>query len=440
MGERFPFFPGEPRRIGRRGLLQGMALAGLSGCAAPIAGPALSPLLTGRGDPAGHLAPLRASLDRIFEISVCLRPFRAAGPRLDAEQVGDTLVVHNYGHGGSGWSLSWGSSMIAVQKALASSPRSVAVIGSGPLGLTSALLAQSAGAQVTLYAKELVPEMPSMRATGSFTPDSRIALADVVDPGFPALWEQMARASFRRFNAMLGWPGGPVRWIDRYVVSDPGPAPPRSASAQAGGPELQFANYGSRLSDLFPRNEVLDPGATPFHGFAVRRQANLMFNLASYASTLMGQFRLAGGRTVRREFRAPGELAQLPEKVVINCTGYGARALLGDDTVVPVRGQIAWLIPQPEFDYGVYYRGVNVVPRSDGIAVQGLRGGDMRGYGEDSLIPDRAEALEAVERSPRSTPVSDKRPTRTDESARGRLPQCVLRARKGARACGPLSS
>jgi D-amino-acid oxidase len=335
-------------------------------------------------------------MERVFDISVCLRPFRPAGPRLDAETIGDTLVVHNYGHGGSGWSLSWGSSAIAVGKALAGSPRSVAVIGSGPLGLTSALLAQSAGVPVTIYARELVPEMPSLRASGLFTPDSRIALADAVDPGFPALWEEMARGSFRRFNALLGTAGDPVKWVDRYIVDPPDPMPSAAPPPPDSRPRLHFANYGNRVGDLFPANEQLAPGATPFHGHSVRRQANLMFNLGSYASTLLGQFRSAGGRTAQREFGSLGELAQLPEKVVINCTGYGARALVGDETVVPVRGQIAWLIPQPEFDYGLYYRAIAVNPRSDGIGVQALSGGDMRGYGDDSLVPDRAEAEQAI--------------------------------------------
>jgi glycine/D-amino acid oxidase-like deaminating enzyme len=137
-------------------------------------------------------------------------------------------------------------------------------------------------------------------------------------------------------------------------------------------------------------------GTTPFHGFAVRRQTNLMFNLAAYAATLVGQFRQAGGRVERREFHAPGEFAELAQKVVINCTGLGARALFGDQTMVPVRGQIAWLIPQRDFDYGVSYNGVNVVPRTDGIAVQAVSGGDMRGYGDDDTTPDRIEAEEAV--------------------------------------------
>src|SRR6187431_684418 len=111
-------------KVGRRRLLQALAAAGgmsLGGCAAPILSGGHTTVRLGPNDRARFLAPLRARADRIFDITVCLRPFRAAGPRLDTERIGDTLVVHNYGHGGSGWSLSWGSSTIAVNKALAAS-------------------------------------------------------------------------------------------------------------------------------------------------------------------------------------------------------------------------------------------------------------------------------------------------------------------------------
>ena len=201
----------------RRVLLGVLGLLGLSGCATAGGGPPLSP------EPAPRLAALRASADRVFDITVCLRPFRAAGPRLDAETIGDTLVVHNYGHGGSGWSLSWGSSTIAVQKAMASGPREVAVIGCGALGLTSALLAQRAGAKVTIYARDLLPQARSARATGSWTPDSRIALTSA-GPAFGDLWETMARTSFKAYRNYLGLPGNPVEWTDRYFLSDTDPA------------------------------------------------------------------------------------------------------------------------------------------------------------------------------------------------------------------------
>ncbi|MHB8286360.1 MAG: FAD-dependent oxidoreductase, partial [Caulobacteraceae bacterium] len=204
-------------------LLGGINLAGLGGCAtASQSASAGARGLSGLADYdlIPPLAPVRAHPDRLFDITVCLRPFRAAGPRLDVELIASTLVVHNYGHGGSGWSLSWGSSTLAVQKAMQTSPAEVAVVGCGALGLTSARLAQQAGARVTIYARDLLPQARSSRATGSWTPDSRIALADAAAPSFPALWEQMARTSFKAYRSYLGLPGEPVEWIDYYLLSD----------------------------------------------------------------------------------------------------------------------------------------------------------------------------------------------------------------------------
>jgi hypothetical protein len=382
--------------IGRRRLLQALGAAGaasLSGCTTPALFGGSPAERIGPNDRARFLAPLRASADRILDITVCLRPFRAAGPRLDTEHIRDTLVVHNYGHGGSGWSLSWGSSTVAVGKALSQSPDRVAVIGCGVLGLTSALLVQAAGKPVTIYTRDLIQQTFSARASGSFTPDSRIARVDAVSPEFPALWEEMARTSHKTFRAHLGLPGDPVRWVDRYSVSD---LPAQEPSPPAEG-DLQFASYRGLLRDLYPNAENLRPTDTPFRATSVRRRSVLMFNIASYSQMLLTQFRLAGGRIEQREFHDPTQLAGLPEKVVINCTGYGARALWRDETIVPVRGQIAHLIPQTEFDYALDYRDVNVIPRSDGIVVQAVAGGDMRGYKDDSLVPDSQESAAALQ-------------------------------------------
>ena len=82
--------------------------------------------------------------------------------------------------------------------------------------------------------------------------------------------------------------------------------------------------------------------------------------------------------------------------MVINATGYGARALWKDESIVPVRGQIAWLIPQPEVNYGVMYKGVNMLARRDGIVVQDQGIGEMEGYNDARETPDRGKAEEAV--------------------------------------------
>lgn len=377
----------------RRRLLQAAAglgvtgpmLTGLGACA--TASP--SPPRTTPSHPA--LAPIRASLKRVFDVTVCLRPFRAAGPRLEVESIGDARVVHNYGHGGSGWSLSWGSGMQAVKLAMAASPREVAVIGCGAIGITSAILAQEAGAQVTIYARDLLPDTRSARTTGGWTPDSRIALAEKAAPGFAERWAEMARFSLHRYRGYLSLPGDPVEWIDTYNLFDD-PPERRTFPHDA----LDFATYARSLGGPFPSGEDVPPERSPFPVAYTRRSAQMIFNIADYGRTLMNDFRAAGGRFVRREFNSLAELGELPQKMVINCPGYGARALCRDQSVTPVRGQISWLLPQPEARYGVYYRGVSILSRRDGIVVQEVGKGDMFGYGSTDETPDRAETEHTV--------------------------------------------
>jgi glycine/D-amino acid oxidase-like deaminating enzyme len=336
------------------------------------------------------LPPFRIHPDRIFDITVCLRPFRAAGPRLDVETVGDKRVVHNYGHGGSGWSLSWGSAAQVVPKALEGGVTEVAVIGCGALGLTAALTAQREGAKVTIYARERMPYVRSARATGTWSPDSRIAKEAEAAPGFPVLWEQMARTSYRMYRGLLGLPGDPVEWTDRYSLSDEAPAEARARQRRED--VMHFANYGARVADLTPRSIVMPPGSTPFPTPYVTRNSSMQFNIAALGHLLLNDFLLAGGKVETVEFHTPADLARVKERSVIDCTGYGARALWKDESITPVRGQIAWLIPQPEVHYGIFYRDVTVLPRTDGIVIQGTGPTEAVGWNDDNETPDRAEA------------------------------------------------
>ncbi len=367
----------------RRHFLNALPLAALSGCAHKINLPPMA------RSPLPRLMPIRAEADRIFRTTVCSRPFRAAGPRLNVERVGDKTVVHNYGHGGSGWSLSWGSSSIAVEKAMSTGNRDVAVIGCGALGITSAILLQRAGAKVTIYAKERPPEVRSSRATGSWTPDSRVALSNAVSADFPALWEKMTRYSFHTYESYLGMAGNPVEWTDIYRLSN--------GESRREVPEaLPFAHYQDRVEDLTPGSQELAPGTHPFPTKSARRNSTLTFNIAGYSRQLVNDFLVEGGKIERVEFHEPSELSQLTQKVILNCTGYGARALWKDESIVPVRGQIAWLIPQPEVNYGFMYDGLFVLSRRDGIVVQSMGVGEMEGYNNASEEPDRQAAEQAV--------------------------------------------
>ena len=347
----------------------------------------------GNGQPTLQLPPLRLSVDRITRITVCTRPFRAQGPRTDVEKLGAKTVVHNYGHGGSGWSLSWGAGAIATASAMATGERDIAVIGCGAMGLTTALQLQRAGARVTIYAKDLPPNVRSSLATGLYTPDSRFCLEEHATSAFKTAWAQMARQTFETFQSFLGVAGRPVEFIDSYSVSDD--ANVRRRSEPEGKPK--FAELQRELTpDLMPTPVEFQPGSHPFGQRWVRRNAQLMFNLASYTRTLIGDFTANGGKIEIAEFHTPNDFAALKEKTVINATGYGARTLFGDQSVIPVRGKLTRLISQPDATYGLRYNDVSFVPRRDGLLLQVTGENDYYGYDDETAVPDHAEAEHAV--------------------------------------------
>ena len=340
------------------------------------------------------LSPVHADIARLERITVCTRPFRALGPRIEAERLGRKLLVHNYGHGGSGWSLSWGSAALVAPLVLATGARRVGVIGCGALGLTAAVSLQRAGVHVTIYAQDLPPDVRSSRATGSWTPDARVALARDVDSSFARRWEGMARVSFAEYAHSLQLAGEPIKAQPRYVLSEV--EPDAALAERFRNDPLGFVHLESLLADLTPPPLDLPPGTHPFSGLYCRQLTAFRFDLTAYARHLVEVF-LAGGGTLRRAvFAGANELTALKEDVLVNCTGYGAAALFRDRSLTPVRGQIAWLPAQPEVDYSLQWKTLNVVSRPDGMVVQLGGGGDVAGWNDPGEMPDVHEAERAI--------------------------------------------
>jgi len=133
----------------RRSMLKtgglGLIGLGLGGCVS-------SARSTGVGytRPVRRLEPVRASWARVIRTTVGLRPYRPSGFVLRRERLGEKLLIHNYGHGGSGMSLSWGTGQLAAEMALVRSERRAAVIGCGVVGLTTARQLQRRGFHVVI--------------------------------------------------------------------------------------------------------------------------------------------------------------------------------------------------------------------------------------------------------------------------------------------------
>jgi hypothetical protein len=151
-----------------------------------------------------------------------------------------------------------------------------------------------------------------------------------------------------------------------------------------------------RIADLIPNAADFEPGTHSLGARYLRRNSLMMFNLSTYARMLLSDFRTNGGQIEIREFHSPADFASLPQRTLINATGYGARALFGDQSITPIRGQLARMIPQSEVGYGLFYKRVSFVPRRDGLVFQVVGNDDYYGFNDDTTTPSRTEAELAV--------------------------------------------
>ena len=377
----------------RRTLLKmgGMGLvgAGLGGCSARSAPAPTVPTSTRR--PPLRLAPVRAEWDRIIRTTVGLRPHRPSGFVLRADRLDDTTVIHNYGHGGSGMSLSWGTGRMAAEMALGHDSRRAAVIGCGAVGLTAARQLQRRGFAVTIYAMSVPPNTTSNMSFAGFTPTAGLVDGDLRTPAWDAQFREAVETSYRELQLLAGTRFG-VSWLDRYALSDSPPGAAEDDGEEDREPLLPAHLRSGQLT--------LEPGEHPFPSrYAIRRN-QLRIEPSIYLDALVHDFIDFGGRIEIRKFTEMRELVELSEPLVVNCSGLGARDLFGDDELLPLKGQLTVLVPQQEVDWGIAgdppdgdtrgLLGIHMQPRRDGIVL-----GGTSERGEWSREPNQ-EALQRV--------------------------------------------
>jgi D-amino-acid oxidase len=317
-----------------------------------------------------HLPRVRVSADREIRTIVGLRPFRPSGFRVAKEMVGETAVVHNYGHGGGGITLSWGTSKLAVDIGLPGHVGPVAVLGCGAVGLATARLVQEAGFDVMIYTKAMPPDTTSNIAGGQWLPVTVYDSDRALTPEFTQQFVAAAKYGYERYQIMTD-PKYGIRWMRNYNISDT--------------PWESPINTGSRglISGLLPESKDMPTGTHPFSNKFVRQFDGMIVEPPIYLPAMLTDVRIAGGKIAVREIKSLDEVRSLPEKLVFNCTGLGAKALFGDEQLTPIRGQLTFLLPQPEVTYATVYENTYMFSRRDGIAL-----GGTHEMGDWNLQPD----------------------------------------------------
>jgi D-amino-acid oxidase len=185
------------------------------------------------------------------------------------------------------------------------------VVGCGVIGLSAAVRLREAGLDTRILAAELPPATTSGVAAALWYPykafpEDRVLL--------------LGKRTFGIFERLSGVPKSGVRMregveIWRDIVPDPW--------------------WVSAVPSVRRCTEdELPPGYRDGHAFVAP-----VIEMPVYLAYLMDRFARAGGNVERRAVSSLEEPARRA-RVVVNCAGLGARELVRDTTMRPIRGQV----------------------------------------------------------------------------------------------------
>jgi len=241
----------------------------------------------------------------------------------------------------------------------------ILVIGCGVSGLTTGLCLLEAGHRISIWAKELPPLTTSNIAAAMWFPYKAYPLERVTAWGKVAL-HQFKALQFERKSGILMAPVLEVR-------PSPGPDP-----------------WWATLVDDFHHasQEKLPPGYPEGYGYEIP-----VIDTSVYLNYLMDTFHARNGRIVQRAITSLAE-AFAQSAIVVNCSGLGARELVGDRDLHPAKGQVVRIkhngfrrvVVDEEGPHGLAY----IVPRTHDI----ILGGTYEEHNESVEVdPNETEAI-----------------------------------------------
>lgn len=250
-------------------------------------------------------------------------------------------------------------SMANTNNRHSSSKCKIAIVGAGVIGLSTALAVteQLPDAQITIFADKILTETTSIGAAGIFRPEA------VASPGCDEstfkVWAEKSYSYFASLaNSQIASIAG-VQVISGFILSTESPNACKTDLMES------IVPYSSR--DV--TSSELDTFANAKYNFG-RFYTTLLVDPRYYLKWMLSILLKTCNLVMRRIESLDSDEMLESFDVIVNCTGLGARDIVPDHNVAPIRGQTI-KVPAPWIKHFVYADSVYVIPASDGMVTLG---------------------------------------------------------------------
>lgn len=267
-----------------------------------------------------YLKTPNLSREELIGTTVGIRPYRKTGVRLEAERLQNKLLIHNYGYGGSGLTLSFGGSseVLALLDREQVPSKVIAVLGAGVVGLTTAYDLLKEGYEVHVYSDKWSPNLTSNVAAGIWSP---LLFPLDMPEAKKMLHQRMLKIAEQRFLKSTGndpeFTG--VKFIAYYRFNS-------DNSQKAMNPNQEGKEVVVHLDNGLIKN--------------ARRTYRLGIDGQLFMEDLYAKVKNKGAVLIQKHFENLEELLSLEEPIIVNCMSLGTRELFNDQEFIPVRGQM----------------------------------------------------------------------------------------------------
>ena len=271
------------------------------------------------------------------ERMLCHRPGRNGSPKMNVILEDDKIIANNYGHGGGGWTLAPGVAKYVVamldQKVIEkkfSKDENITIIGAGVIGLFNAVELLNVGYKNITIVAESFDGLASNNAGGLLSP-----LSMDFDEEFKPLMKQTGLDAYKFYESIA---------LKKHPFLKEGAS-------------LMPAYFENRNDSGLEEyvGEVMQPAKDIIIDFGNGTRKNMVaYDDAIFMDTGKMMILLKEYLKNKVQFKQQKieSFSQINDKIIVNCSGLGAKLLAHDQEMLSIQGHLIMLKDQNPSDIG----------------------------------------------------------------------------------------